>query len=304
MNLRQIEVFRAIMITGSVSDAARLLHVSVPAVSRVLSYTESRLGFLLFERVKGRLFPTAEARQLYHEIELVYRGVQRIGHLTHELAARRRGILSIVSSPSIGQTLIPLAIARFHAANPEVKVNFQCLNHQLLQERLLSRQFDVGVTILPMDHPNLKSTSVAQCRLVCICAPDHPLAGAEVLTAKDLSAHRLITYPPETPFRTRVEQFFANADERLQIAMEVGSPQNACSLVAAGVGVALVDEYSLQAWLGANLSVVSVDDAPAVVADLVYLRTEPLSPAANAFIESLHEVLSARGFVAPPCHGS
>ena len=62
MNLRQIEVFRAVMITGSVSGAARLLHVSIPAVSRLLSHTETRLGFLLFERVKGRLHATAEAK--------------------------------------------------------------------------------------------------------------------------------------------------------------------------------------------------------------------------------------------------
>ena len=72
MNLRQIEVFRAIMATGSVSDAARLLHVSVPAVSRVLSHTETQLNFPLFMRIKGRLSPTAEARRLYHEVEDVY----------------------------------------------------------------------------------------------------------------------------------------------------------------------------------------------------------------------------------------
>ncbi|WP_160018317.1 LysR family transcriptional regulator, partial [Raoultella sp. 18093] len=65
MNLRQIEAFRAVMVTGSVSGAARLLHVSVPPISRLLSHTESRLGFALFERIKGRLHPTAEARRLY-----------------------------------------------------------------------------------------------------------------------------------------------------------------------------------------------------------------------------------------------
>lgn len=82
MNLRQLEVFRAVMLTGSVSDAARLLHVSVPAVSRLLAHTESRLGFALFERIKGRLHPTAEARRrLYQEVDQVYAGVRRISEL-------------------------------------------------------------------------------------------------------------------------------------------------------------------------------------------------------------------------------
>ncbi|CAJ3076526.1 LysR family transcriptional regulator [Burkholderia pseudomallei] len=61
LNLRQIEVFRAIMLTGSISGAAKLLHVSQPAVSRLISYAEQRLGLALFERIKGRLYPTPEA---------------------------------------------------------------------------------------------------------------------------------------------------------------------------------------------------------------------------------------------------
>ena len=62
LSLRQIEVFRAIMMAGSISGAGRMLHVSQPAVSRVLALTETRLGYPLFERAKGRLLPTPEAR--------------------------------------------------------------------------------------------------------------------------------------------------------------------------------------------------------------------------------------------------
>lgn len=69
MNLRQLEVFYAIMQAGTVSGAARLLHVSQPNVTRVLAHTEQQLGFALFERVKGRLVPTQEAKALLPEAE-------------------------------------------------------------------------------------------------------------------------------------------------------------------------------------------------------------------------------------------
>jgi len=299
MNLRQIEVFRAIMVTGSVSDAARLLHVSAPAVSRVLSHAESQLDFLLFERIKGRLYPTEEARRLYHEIELVYRGVQRIDRLTHELAERRHGMLSIVSSPSIGHILVPLAIARFHAKYPGVRVHFHCLQYQLLKERLLSRQSQVGVSILPVDHPGLTTVPIARGRLLCICPREHPLAGQASVASRDLRPWPLITYPPDTPFGARIEQLFVQANVPLKIAIEVGSPQNACSLVGAGAGVALVDEFSLQAWPAADFVVVPVRDAPPIVADLVYLRTEPLSPAAASFVKAFNSVLAERGLEPP-----
>jgi DNA-binding transcriptional LysR family regulator len=299
MNLRQIEVFRAIMITGSVSDAARLLHVSVPAVSRVLSHAESRLDFPLFERIRGRLHPTEEARHLYQEIEQVYRGVQRIDRLTHELAERRHGMLSIVTSPSIGHILIPLAMARFHKKYPGVRLHFRYLSYQLLKEHLLNRLSEIGVSILPVDHPNLTTAPIAKGRLLFICPPCHPLSAHASVTPRELGPYPLITYPPDTPFGAHIEQLFVKSDETLRVAMEVGSPQNACSLVDAGAGIALVDEFSLQAWPKASFVVAPVSNSPAIIADLVYLRTEPLSSTATSFVKELNNVLAERG-LAPP----
>lgn len=295
MNLRQIEVFKAVMSTGSVSDASRLLHVSVPAVSRVLSHTESRLGFLLFERVKGRLHPTAEARRLFLEVEHVYKGVQRIERLTHELAERRHGLLSVVSSPSIGQMILPMALNRFHATHPGVRMHFDCLSYDLLKERLLTKQVDVGVSILPVDHPNLHTVPIAQSRLMCICRSDHPLAESQSVTQKALLEYEIITYPPHTPFGARVEKWFAQANAMPLVSMEVGSPQNACSVVQAGGGVALVDEFSMAGRDNANIVAIPVLNAQPIVADLVYLRTTPLSPVADVFVQVLRGVLQERG---------
>ncbi|WP_340524226.1 LysR family transcriptional regulator, partial [Cupriavidus necator] len=82
MRLRQIEVFRAVMLTGTVSEAARLLHVSQPVVTRVLQHAEASLGFRLFERVRGRLQATPEANALYGDVE---RQVQVLTHHTGEI---------------------------------------------------------------------------------------------------------------------------------------------------------------------------------------------------------------------------
>ncbi|MFZ3116894.1 MAG: LysR substrate-binding domain-containing protein [Variovorax sp.] len=295
MNLRQIEVFRAIMTTGSVSDAARLLHVSVPAVSRVLSLTESRLQFPLFERIKGRLHPTTEARTLFHEVELVYRGVQRIGELTHELADRRQAILNLVASPSIGQMIIPEAIANFRSGNPDVRVNFHSLNHKNLTERLLNRQADLGISILPVDHPNLHTSPIARSRIVCICACKHPLASKASVEPADLRGEALVSYPLDTPFGSRVERLFADHDEALKVAIEVSSPQNACAMIVAGGGVALIDEFSLHAWPTATFAVLPFSGDPLIIADLAYPRTEPLSQPAEAFVRSLRSVLLQHG---------
>jgi DNA-binding transcriptional LysR family regulator len=300
LNLRQIEVFRAVMSTGSISGAAGMLHVSQPAVSRLLSYTEGKIGFALFERIKGRLYATPEAKRLFREVESVYLGVQRVNELAHDLAERRHGSLQVMSSPSIGQSLIPAAIAQFRARHADVHVSFSFQNYTQMKERLLNQQADLGVLILPMDHPNLEVTPLGQARMACICPVDHPLARRTLLTLKDLRPFPLISYDPETPFGAIVGQMYADAGEALVSTMEVGSPQNACALVEMGAGVALVDEFSVRSRPGGQFVARPVLDAPALVANLVHPRFEPLSQLAQSFVEILRALTERHGFAMPP----
>ncbi|TSD57053.1 LysR family transcriptional regulator [Variovorax sp. KBS0712] len=299
MNLRQIEVFRAIMTTGTASDAARLLHVSVPAISRVLSHTESQLRFPLFTRVKGRLVPTDEARRLYREVADVYLGVQRIRDLTQDLVAQRTGLVSVVSSPGVGHVLVPMSIAQLHQANPEIHVRFRTMTQALLIERLLGRQADLGISLDAVDHPSLVSVPIARCRIVCICPRDHPLASRTAVGVNDLLPFDFIGYPRGTPLGERVRNLFAGLEELPRMPVEVGSPQNACALVQLGVGVALVDEFTMLAWSESRLRTLPVEEVEPVVAHLVYLRTDPLSPATEAFVRCFRSVLLQRGMAVP-----
>ena len=296
LNLRQIEVFRAVMTTGSIRGASQLLFVSQPAVSRLLSHTESRVGFSLFERIKGRLYATPEGKKLFHEIERMYQGVQRVNELAQELAENRQGMLGIVSSPSIGQMMIPQAITAFRELHPQVKLTFQYLNHGPLKERLLNHQADLGVTIMPVDHPNLQATPLSQGQLVCICPYNHPLARLGTLTLADMRPYPLIAYDRSTPFGLVVEQLYQRNGETLRAAIEVGSPQNACSLVQAGAGIALVDEFSVRNWPAHQLIVRPVAHAPLLQASLVHSRFDPLSKLAQAFVGVLRDLMEKQGF--------
>ena len=296
LNLRQIEVFRAVITTGSISGAAQLLHVSQAAVSRLLSHTELRVGFALFERIKGRLHATPEARKLFREVESVYAGVQRINDLVRDLRDNREGILNVVSSPSVGQMVIPQAVTAFRARSPNVKITFQFLAYAPLIERLLDHRADLAVTILPVDHPNLVSTVIGQAQLVCICPWDHPLTRRSTLSVADLQAWPVIAYDRETPFGRLVGGVFERAGQTLRAAVEVGSPQNACSMVHAGAGIALVDEFSVSSWPSNAVVTRPVHDAPTLRANLVHLRTEPLSRPAQDFARSLATVMRDKGF--------
>jgi DNA-binding transcriptional LysR family regulator len=300
LNLRQIEIFRAVMTTGSISGASQLLFVSQPAVSRLLSHTEQRVGFALFERIKGRLYATPEAKKLFHEVESVYQAVQRVNELAADLSKNRSGILNIVSSPSVGQILIPEALSLFRASHPEVRLTFQTLGYGHLKERLLNRQADLGIIIFPMEHPHLEVTPLCHNRLVCILPYNHELTQRATLTLAHLRPYPLISYEKDSPFGLLVGKMYRDADEPLAAAIEVGSPQNAGSLVQMGAGVALVDEFSVRSWTANRQLVVRpVVNAPILQANLVHMRFDPLSQLTQAFVSQLHKLVQKQGFGMP-----
>ncbi len=176
LTLRQIEIFHAIMVTGSLSEAGRLLHVTQPVVSRALATIEQRLGFLLFDRVKSRLYPNAEARALFDGVSGIQQGVERVNDIAFRLAFEGTGTLRIVSSPSFAEWLIPAALARLNETHPDVRVRYRPMSMDMLQPFLLDGQADVAILSVPMPHPNIVSRAIQCGDIVCVIPPEHPLA--------------------------------------------------------------------------------------------------------------------------------
>src|SRR5262245_34221581 len=106
MNLRQMEVFRDVMLSGGVNSAADLLHVSPPAISKVLAQAARASGLVLFERVRGRLIPTPEAQQLYEEVERLWGGVEAVRDASRALAQPRQATLRLACTASLAPYLV------------------------------------------------------------------------------------------------------------------------------------------------------------------------------------------------------
>ena len=288
LNLRQIEVFRAIMLTGSISGAAKLLNVSQPAVSRLIAYTESRVGLSLFERIKGRLYPTPEARRLFIEVDVVYQGVQRVNEVASDLVEKRSGTLRLAVSPSLGQTLLPMAVAKFRDRFPDVKIHLQTLVSPHLAQALLTQQAEVGVaTIFKLDHPNLEVRPIYEDRLVAVLPATHPLADHKELHVRDLVNLNLIGYDVDSPFGQLIEQMFQSEGLEPRLSVEVRLTHIACAMVQAGAGVAIVDELAVVGRVWPDVVVRPILPATVMPVNLLHLRFEPLSRLAQDFIDTL-----------------
>lgn len=292
LNLRQIEVFRAIMIAGSVSAAGRMLHVSQPAISRVLSLTESRLGFQLFERQRTRLVPTPEARRLFGEVEGLYHGIQRINDLASNLARSGAGRLRIATSASFGERLIPMALERFCKRNPGVHVACRNVTYDELAARFLTGDADIAISLLAPDHANLQATALGQDELVCLVPGKHPLAKQDAVRAEDLRAVRWIGYPPAAPLG-RLLSTLLGPEVAASAQIEVHSPITAIAFAQQGLGAALVVGWSLPLVLPPGMVVLPVIASTPVNIWAVHSRLEPLPVLAQRFLTAVSHVLKA-----------
>src|SRR6185436_16031934 len=118
MNLRQLEVFEAVMRTGSVSEAARLLNVSQPAVTKSVRLAEQAAGFVLFRRVRGRLFPSPEAETLRPQVERMRSDLGAITLLLKQLRDGNAGSVTVAAAGGVGHAFVTPAIAQFARARP------------------------------------------------------------------------------------------------------------------------------------------------------------------------------------------
>lgn len=290
--LRQMEVFRAVMITGSTSGAARMLFISQPAVSRLLAHTESSLGVKLFKRTAGKLFPTPQAQILFDEVNHVYDAALRVDSFVGNLANRTAGTLKLACSPSLGLSLIPGMLRKFLECHPEVHVDFHTTLIQDVPMELLSGKIDIAVSVLPIENPNLHSEALIRGRMVCAIPGGHVLASQHSVSLTDLAHHRLILYARTIPFG----QLMLSAAERydcvINPAIEVPRAELACSLVNENLGVAIVDQFSVASHGWRNIVVRPlVEDIPITVS-LIRSNFTAASDAAAQFIALLRENLT------------
>ena len=239
LSMRQLEVFHAIMTTGSLGKAALMLHVSQPALSRALAHCEARLGYALFERTGRRLQATREAHRLHEEARDVYRGLDRLNTLAQRIADAGIATLRLATSATFASTLVPHALKALIRHSPQARVDFRTATYDELPEYLLSGQADVGVSFLEPDHPGLKGQLLGRQPLVCVLAGSHVLASEPAIDPERLSHTAWIGYPPDTPLgRVCVAALGMDIG---RASIQVRSPAIALSCVQMGLGAAIVD---------------------------------------------------------------
>ncbi len=290
MNLRQLEVFYAIMQAGTVSGAARLLHVSQPNVTRVLAHTEQQLGFALFERVKGRLVPTQEAKALLPEAEKVYQQLGQFRSLTNKVKQGTQH-LRIGAPPVLAAHLLAPTVALL---SKEHGISFELLtaNRNELCSGLLKHELDVAIAFGEETPPALMGHVLLKENLALIAPKSAAIPAEKTVILEELISHDLpiIGLDSRDPLGLLLHQTLSARDEHYQHAITVRSYSAAAELVKHQAGFTIVDPWTAKQYRQDDaVSVHALEPNMSFSVSILFAEHTPQSIATKQFITALKQ---------------
>ncbi|CAB5657193.1 LysR substrate-binding domain-containing protein [Comamonas aquatica] len=295
MRLRHIEVFNAVMQTGSVSAAARLINVTQPAVSRTLQHAELQLGFALFERARGRLTPTNEAMALFPHVEKLYEQLDEVQRLA---AGLRHGAvtdrLQVLTVFALSREVLPHAVAGFRQRYPQVQVTVQALHTPQVVSGLLLQEADVGFVISSAGQHALERESLAEVDMHCI-VPKGLLPPSRIKPAgmalQDLADLPVVALDARDPLGMRINQACREHGVGLSPVVTVQTYHAALSMAEYGLGIAIVDGCTASAADKRKVHVLPLLPRITVSVNALHLAQRPSSVLARAMTQEMRKAL-------------
>lgn len=294
MQLRQLEVFFAVMSTGSITAASELLNITQPGASKIIQQLERKLGFALFARTGGRLRPSPEANVLFKEVHVLYTQFEKIQMLGRNLKkGTLQARLRISCTTGLAHDVLPLAIQYFRQLHPECEVELHTSHAQGIIDALLLREIDLGFAFDPPNHPSITTSQIGTAELVCIAPPDLEL-GSKELGYADLQRHPFIAMHRDDPLGVLFRTALNGSDLELPSKVVVRTYLMARSLVQRGEGISVVDQYT--AMNGAPGSVRIVKLVPSIQFPVTALWLRDAEPSllqkslTGAFQKAEHEM--------------
>ncbi|MFM0393434.1 LysR family transcriptional regulator [Paraburkholderia phytofirmans] len=300
MELHQLEAFSAVMSTGSITGAARLLGRSQPGVTRMIQDLEQEIGYALFDRKGPRVTPTRRAFLLYDEVERSLIGLDAIRASARAIGRDESMPLRVVATPALAAALAPRALAQLtqsaqgHAqGSTHTAAQLRSASAEQVVQALLSRAADVGIATLPLDHAVLDVHYIIEAPCVAVLHCDDPLAQHAVLPLAELAGRPVATLANRYRLRNRIDRAFDQAGIELHVALETNASLNAMMAAQEKLGVAIVDPATAFGTRLADVEVRPLDVSIPFLYGVVTLSGRPRTAEVDAMIDALADVSRA-----------
>ncbi|MFY1838833.1 LysR family transcriptional regulator [Achromobacter xylosoxidans] len=285
MELRQLEAFAAVMSTGSVTAAGRLLGRSQPAISRLLQELEAEIGYALFARSGPRVTPTEQGFLLYDDVERALSSLRQIRDRAEEIARGQAQPLLLAATSALAAGLVPDALKRIEAQAGNTRVQLRSASPERVVHAVLSGAAQLGATSLPLEHRGLTVHWIGQAPCVVALPENDPAARHEVVPVAELAGRRVITMANPYRLRRRLDAALGHAAG----AIETNSSVNALAAVRAGLGVSVLEPITAYGAPMAGVAIRPIDlDIPFFFGVITsQSQSQPLTPACQAMADAL-----------------
>jgi len=290
VNFRHLHVFRTVARYGSVSAAARVLHVSQPAVTKTLHLVEHQLKLALFKRINGRLMITPEAEALIPYLDQLFGQAETIQQFIKALSDGHEGSMSVASTGNIMPTIVSSAVNCFRANHPRVVIELRAMSTREVMTAVSNNEADIGVIDVSETRTDFEMTELCRMDLVCVMRHDHRLASASHITAADLTGETIITYGEDRPTGRAIRNALGTHRGSGVVQYTVNQAQAAYALVHAGSGIALVDGFMMLTGAFPHLVMRPFKPVIQLSPRALLSKGRPISILAQKFLVALLEV--------------
>ncbi|MFS4437688.1 LysR family transcriptional regulator [Paracoccaceae bacterium GXU_MW_L88] len=303
LTLRQIEVIRAVMIAGSIAGAARHLNTTGPGISRMIKHAEESLGLRLFERKSGAFLPAPEARRVFDQINEVFGKMDGLEAALSDLKSGKSGLLAFGSVPSVAQFMVARSCVNLRKRFPELRIDLNILKLEEAVDYLLLDRGELVAMSYDYEHASLVSTEIGRGKLIAVVPDEHPLASRKSLSITELAREPLIGVPPEDPYGAVMAKPFRDAGLDYVLSIRARFAQTVVSLVRHGLGVAVIDEFSVAGVYMPGLTRIPLEEHAEITIYTLTRKNQPLSSYAETAQDMLQKELK-KAVASRPWEGS
>jgi len=290
MNLKSLRAFLFVMDEGSLIAASKKMHLSQPAVSRLIQLLEEEFSVQLFYRDRKSLQPTPEAEQFYSEAFRIVSAINAFPDVFAQLKSNAKHPLRIICHPRMVNGLVVPAINRLLQSRPEIRIKLDIHPRRELGRRIVNDGFDVGVFTLPIHVSEVKLVSMKRTNLCVFVAKDHPLTKLSVVTAEDLKGYAYIALNQELVIRQSIDRILMVHGDHFDVTHEVSSASAAHHMALKGTGFTLTGPLAIEEGLLEHGRLIPL--SPATKIDAGFYIREKTAPdeRVDAYIAALNQI--------------
>lgn len=240
MDLRQLEMFRAVAEEGTFTKAAKRVYVTQSAISRQVKLLEEELGSVVLHRGQKRVTLTPSGELLLKTVHRVQRELQETVSQISETRTLHRGSLSLAGGMTVCMYILPPVLKRFRALYPKVELSVTNAASSTAIESLRRHDLDLALLTLPIVGDDLQVRPALREEMVLVTAPGHPLSKMRPVPADELGKHPLILYESGSNTRRVLDEFFLEEKLAVRVAMETENVEIIKAMVSHGLGVSII----------------------------------------------------------------